>query len=181
MMAAVKVLLLGLALTACSSRVGKETLKTETLTSGLWVHLDSEWIPSQASSGFDSSAYARVARFGADGNFSWIACMLLRNERNHTVAISAGDGQVYFFGYWRESDAHVFAEFIKAREMIHIPGTDLPFEKKRTSTVRVEGDRLVFDGLEFGRDFAPDVRAYEEMVTGVREWEADRLRPIFQR
>ena len=64
-------------------------------------------------------------------------------------------------------------------EMIHVVGSDQPFERKRMATAEITGDTLIFEGLRFTRSFAPDQNAYDEMVNGVREWEVQKLRSFF--
>jgi hypothetical protein len=162
---------------ACDAGEARQELDTAALTKGLWVKLDSAWQPSPPESGFTSSAYARVLRFEPDGQFSWIACMLLRNGEKTTI--SPGDGQVFFFGRWKAAGNRAHVEYVKAREVIHVAGSDQPFEKKRVATAESTGDRVIFEGLRFTRSFAPDESAYDEMVNGVRKWEAAKLRPFF--
>ena len=71
-----------------------QALDLDALTGGLWVHLDSAWEHYGEGNSSTQVAYARIARFAPDGEFSWIACMLLRNDKKHWTTISAGDGQV---------------------------------------------------------------------------------------
>jgi hypothetical protein len=162
---------------ACGAGPQKPALNVAVLTNGVWVKLDSAWQPSPRESGFASVAYARVLRFAPDGRFSWIACVLLRNDAR--VTISPGDGQVFFFGRWEAADDHATVEYVKAREMIHVPGSDQPFAIKKIAEAEVVGDTLTFEGLRFTKSFAPNQRAYEEMVNGVRTWEATNLRRFF--
>ena len=103
--------------------------------------------------------------------------MLLRSGER--VTISPGDGQVFFFGRWSAAGDHAHVEYVKAREMIHVPGADQPFAAKKETEAVLAGDALMFEGLRFTRSFAPDPNAYDQMVAGVRKWEAARLRKFF--
>lgn len=164
---------------ACHANSPTQAPDSAMLTQDLWVHLDSEWRPYGEESGLMSVAYARVLQFSPAGEFSWIACMLLHNTKRNSVSISAGDGQVFFLGRWQVTDDHATVEYVKAREMVHVPGSDQPFEKKQTATVEMKDGVVIFEGLRFTKSFSPDTKAYEKMVGGVREWEAEKLRSFF--
>lgn len=166
---------------ACHADTPKQQLDTATLTKHLWVHLDSKWEPYGEETASTQVAYARVLQFAPDGEFSWIACMLLRNEKRNWITISAGDGQVIFMGRWRAMDDAIEVKYVKTYEMVRpIDGSDPPFGKVRDSIVHISGNELTFDGRKYWTANAPEVKNYEEeYIAPERKTHRERLRSYF--
>ena len=132
------------------------------------MHLDSEWEKAPPEAEIDqSSAYARLVRFLPDGEFSWMACIVLRS-RNGTV-ISVGDGQVIFMGRW------------KTYEMVRpVGGSDPPFGEVKEATVRLSGNELTFEGRKYSTSNAPSAKEYEEeYIARERKVHGERLSSYF--
>jgi hypothetical protein len=178
------VILLLIVAVACHAyaETDKQEINTAILTKYLWVHLDSEWEPYGDETSSTDVAYARVLHFGSDGEFSWIACMLLRNKSQNWTTISAGDGQVIFMGRWRALDDGVEVQYVKTYEMVHADGSDLPFSKVKKAIVRLSGHELIFDGRSYSMANAPDEKLYEEeYIAPERLKHSERLRSYFHR
>jgi hypothetical protein len=150
------------------------------LTSGVWMHLDSEWQKAPPEAEIDqSSAYARLVRFLPNGEFSWMARIVLRSHKQ--TVISVGDGQVIFLGRWRVVDDAVHVQYLKTYEMVpSVDGSNPPFGKVEEATVRLVGDDLTFDGRKYSMANTPSAKEYEaEYIARERKLHGDRLRSYF--
>lgn len=158
----------------------QEGIDESRLTSGVWMHLDSEWQKAPTEAEIDqSSAYARLVRFLPDGEFSWMACIVLRSPKE--TVISVGDGQVIFLGRWRVVHDTVRVQYLKTYEMVTpVDGSNPPFDKVQEATVRLVGDELTFDGRKYSMANTPSAKEYEEeYIARERKLHGDRLRSYF--
>jgi hypothetical protein len=171
------------AISCCSATaVPSVAIDESRLTSGVWMHLDSEWekAPPEAEIN-ESTAYARLARFLPNGEFSWMAC-IVRRSRNKTT-ISVGDGQVIYIGQWRVVDGAIRVQYVKTYEMVRpVDGSDAPISKVYEATINLAGDELAFEGRDYSTATAPDAKEYEEeYIARERTAHAERLRSYFPR
>lgn len=164
--------------TTTTGPAAARTLNVAALTDRVWVMLESDWY-TDGTGGPPFAAYARVMRFEPSGRFSWLGCQLIRTDGR--VAISRGDGLVFFFGTWKAVGDHVEVEYVKVRETMHRRGSDHPYQRKVAARAELRGGVLMFEDGQFTKSIDPGTEDYHLVVNGVREWEDANLRKFFAR
>ena len=171
--AAIAVVLL-VVLGACHAGDGQTSSDASALTGELWVYLEDAWQRPPPQSGLIGFVPARVVRFDADGTMSLISCALLRTERE--TFISPGDGLAFYFGKWHAAKGGFVVDYVKTSETTHASSTGLPFERKLSATVVLDGGGgLVFDGTRFERKDAPSMESYNEFRDAQRREHAGEI------